>query len=177
MEIPSDGFVIEANEVQCDESAMTGETEPMIKCTLAECLAKKTEFIQGNPDYRAKDSHHEIPSPLIYSGSRVLQGEGKFVVLVVGPKSCIGRIQEKLETETESTPLQEKLEHLARGIGQFGLISAILILLVLVIRFAAERIEQNNFYKEVHWKELIDYVLIAVLFSCSEILVEMSGFR
>ena len=57
------------------------------------------------------------------------------------------------------------------------MISAILILLVLVIRFAAERIEQNNFYKEVHWKELIDYVLIAVLFSCSEILVEMSGFR
>jgi magnesium-transporting ATPase (P-type) len=162
MEIPCDGLVIEANEVQCDESAMTGETEPMIKCTISECIAKKNEFLQSNPDGKSKASHNEIPSPLILSGSRVLQGEGKFVVFVVGTKSCLGKIKEKLETETESTPLQQKLEHLARGIGKFGLISAIMILLVLLIRFAAERIEQDNFYKETHWAELISYVLIAV---------------
>ena len=165
MEIPTDGLIIEANEIQCDESAMTGETEPMIKCPLFECIHKKNEFLQLNPDRKSTaNSHHEIPSPLILSGSRVLQGEGKFIVLVVGTKSCLGRIQEKLETETESTPLQEKLEHLARGIGKFGLISAILIFGVLIIRFAAERIEQNAFYKEKHWKELIDYVLISVIF-------------
>lgn len=163
MEIPSDGLVIEANEVQCDESAMTGETEPMVKCVLADCLAKKSEFLSANPDGIGKAGHHEIPSALIYSGSRVLQGEGRFVVLVVGPKSCLGRIQEKLETETESTPLQEKLEHLARGIGKFGLISAILIFSVLMIRFAAERIEENKFYKEKHWKEMIGYLLISVI--------------
>lgn len=74
----------------------------------------------------------------------------------------MGRIQAKLETETESTPLQEKLEHLARAIGKFGLISAILILTVLLIRFAVERIKHDNFYKEEHWKELIDYLLISV---------------
>ncbi len=164
MEIPTDGLIIEADEVLCDESAMTGETEPLIKNTLSDCIQKRNEFMKSNPDGPSSkiSHHHEIPSPLILSGSRVLQGEGKFLVLVVGPKSCLGRIQEKLETETESTPLQEKLEHLARGIGKFGLISAILIFFILMIRFAAERIEKDNFYKEQHWKEMIDYVLIAV---------------
>ena len=75
----------------------------------------------------------------------------------------MGRIQAKLETETESTPLQEKLEHLARSIGKFGLISATLILIVLLIRFAIDRIKHNNFYKEEHWKELVDYLLISVI--------------
>lgn len=161
MEIPADGFVLEANEVLCDESAMTGETEPLVKSALSECIVKRNECIAANPD-RTKVGIHEIPSPLLFSGSRVLQGEGKFLVFVVGSRSCLGKIRDKLEEETESTPLQEKLEHLARGIGKFGLISAILIFLVLLIRFAAERIEKDNFYKEKHWKELIDYVLIAV---------------
>lgn len=164
MQVPADGLIIESSEVECDESAMTGETEPVIKNTLSECIQKRSEFLAQNPDGPSKDNHHEIPSPIIYSGSRVLQGEGRFLVLVVGAKSCLGKIQEKLQTETESTPLQEKLEHLARGIGKFGLISAILIFLVMMIRFAAERIEKDNFHKETHWKEMIDYVLISVIF-------------
>lgn len=36
----------------------------------------------------------------------------------------------------EETPLQEKLEKVAKDIGKFGLYSAIAIVIVLLIRFA-----------------------------------------
>lgn len=31
IEIPADGVVLEANELTCDESAMTGESDPLKK--------------------------------------------------------------------------------------------------------------------------------------------------
>jgi P-type E1-E2 ATPase len=36
--IPCDGFIIEANSVEIDESAMTGESDIIKKNTLEECL-------------------------------------------------------------------------------------------------------------------------------------------
>lgn len=165
MDIPCDGFIIEANEILCDESDLTGETEPIMKKTLRDCVEKRNEFIQMNKNVKIlSHNQYELPSPLIYSGSRVLQGEGKFLVLVVGPKSGIGRIKEKLETQIEATPLQEKLEDIARGIGKFGLVSAIIIFFTLLLRFAIERLQMGNFNKEEHFKELIEYVLISVKF-------------
>lgn len=48
------------------------------------------------------------------SGTNVLTGEGKMMVLVVGELSCIGKIRELLEHEDAGqTPLQEKLEKVA----------------------------------------------------------------
>jgi len=38
MEIPADGYLLEGHEVTTDESAMTGETDPMKKANLHECL-------------------------------------------------------------------------------------------------------------------------------------------
>lgn len=35
---------------------------------------------------------HDIPSPLMLSGSKVLSGEGKMVVIAVGKFSAIGKI-------------------------------------------------------------------------------------
>ena len=159
MDIPADGFILDASEILCDESSMTGETEPLKKLVLADCLKKRNEIISEGTK---KDvNYHSIPSPVLLSGSRVLQGEGKFVVIVVGPKSCLGRIQSKLEQEIESTPLQQKLEHLARGIGKFGLYSAIVIFIVLIIRFTVVRVREEYFAKE-DWNVLLGYLMIAV---------------
>lgn len=41
MEIPADGYVLEANELTTDESAMTGETDPVKKNTLTGCIKKR----------------------------------------------------------------------------------------------------------------------------------------
>lgn len=48
MEVPADGFLIEANEIQSDESAMTGESKPIKKNILSRCIAKKNEVIDSN---------------------------------------------------------------------------------------------------------------------------------
>lgn len=160
MDVPADGLVIEAAEIMADESALTGETEPVHKSTLIECIRKRDELLADMVNIE-KAGNHAVPTPILLSGSKILQGEGKFLVLVVGPNSCEGRILSILESESETTPLQEKLESLAGNIGKFGLISAILIFVVLLIRFAIMRIQENDF-KEENWNELIDFLLISI---------------
>ena len=44
MEIPADGFVLEASDLTSDESAMTGETDPIKKNVLTECIAKRNQL-------------------------------------------------------------------------------------------------------------------------------------
>jgi P-type E1-E2 ATPase len=47
MEIPADGFLIEANEITTDESAMTGETDPVHKNTYDKCKKKADEIVEN----------------------------------------------------------------------------------------------------------------------------------
>ncbi len=49
---------------------------------------------------------HSIPSPAVLSGTSVLTGEGKFIVIVVGDESCVGKIKALITQEAEATPLQ-----------------------------------------------------------------------
>jgi len=44
MEVPADAILLEANEITADESAMTGETDPLHKNILQNCIKKKTEI-------------------------------------------------------------------------------------------------------------------------------------
>lgn len=74
------------------------------------------------------------------SGTKVLTGEGKMMIIVVGDQSCMGKIRALLEKdEAEATPLQQKLETLANDIGRFGLYSAIGVIVVMLIRLAITR--------------------------------------
>jgi magnesium-transporting ATPase (P-type) len=41
----------------------------------------------------------ELPSPAILSGTKVLEGEGLYIVCVVGDASCLGKIRSVLENE------------------------------------------------------------------------------
>ena len=40
MEVPADAIILEANEVTTDESAMTGESDPVAKNVLSYCISK-----------------------------------------------------------------------------------------------------------------------------------------
>ena len=44
MEIPADSLVLEASELSTDESAMTGETDPVKKDILENCMSKRDEI-------------------------------------------------------------------------------------------------------------------------------------
>ncbi|KAF8149645.1 calcium-translocating P-type ATPase [Pholiota molesta] len=71
----------------------------------------------------------------IISGSKVLEGVGKYVVVAVGTKSFNGRIMMALRGDTENTPLQLKLNALAELIAKLGSIAGLGLFVALMIRF------------------------------------------
>ena len=60
------------------------------------------------------------------------------MVIVVGKNSWVGKIFAKLNQEIDQTPLQEKLEKIAKDIGKVGMIAAGITLFVLFARFFIE---------------------------------------
>lgn len=48
MEVPADGLLIESNDITTDESAMTGEIDPIQKNILSACAIKLREVNMEN---------------------------------------------------------------------------------------------------------------------------------
>ena len=81
---------------------MTGETKPMKKENIEYCEEKKNEYIKKNHKFE----HHDLPSPVIMAGTKVLSGHGNMIVINVGKNSAIGKIKELITSgEDELTPL------------------------------------------------------------------------
>jgi len=107
--ICADGVLIENQNIRCDESSSTGESDT-IKKSLNE-------------------------DPFIISGSKVLEGMGKYIVTGVGVNSFHGRTMMGLRVEQEETPLQAKLNVLAEQIAKVGALAAVLMLIVLIVKY------------------------------------------
>lgn len=69
MEIPADGYIVEAAEISVDESAMTGEAEPIKKNILSKCIKKRDEILEEGT--KNTISNHDVYSPILLSGTRV----------------------------------------------------------------------------------------------------------
>ncbi|MCP5019832.1 MAG: HAD-IC family P-type ATPase [Ketobacter sp.] len=163
MEIAGDGVVIEGFSLAIDESSMTGETKKMNKNTLEYCR-KKVKQMRAKKGVE-KLGHHDVPSPVLLAGTKVLTGTGSMVVITVGPNSSIGKIKEIMSSgEDELTPLQMKLEKIARDIGWFGLISAVIIFVVLLLRLIIESsIDGWGEEDAIHYvREILEYFIIAI---------------
>ena len=164
MDIPADGFIIEASDVLTDESAMTGETDPVKKDSLEKCIRKRNIVIEEGS--KNTSNAHTLPSPILLSGTKIMAGEGYFIIIVVGDDSCVGKIESLLrEQEPEMTPLQKKLDSIANDIGKFGLISAIFIICVLLLRFTIDRAMEGLWDNSKHWEEILNFFIIGVDFS------------
>jgi magnesium-transporting ATPase (P-type) len=90
---PVDGLVIQATQLTVDEAAMTGESDEMKKDIMYFCKMRRDEKNAegGKVDEGAKMSRsHEIPSPLLLSGTSIAGGEGRMLCLMVGADSCLG---------------------------------------------------------------------------------------
>ena len=117
---------------------------------------------------------HAIPTPIILSGTKIVSGEGFFLVIVVGNDSCAGKIRAKLtgnEDEDENTPLQEKLEDLATDISIFGVIGAAItvgcLTILWLIKIIANSFEDDAGKKSYRpwgaWVgDLLHYFIIGV---------------
>ncbi|KAJ5166082.1 calcium ion P-type ATPase [Penicillium capsulatum] len=122
--IPADGILIEGQSVKCDESSVTGESD----------LLRKTP---GDKAYGAIEQNNDLKKmdPFIMSGSKVEEGMGTFLVTAVGVHSTYGRTMMSLQDESETTPLQVKLNVLADYIAKVGLTSGLILFMVLFMKF------------------------------------------
>lgn len=163
MEIAGDGILLFGYSVQVDESSMTGETDPIHKATIEECVKKRNEIQSSGKGNKHKI--HDVPTPVMMSGTKILGGSGLMIVTTVGNDCAIGKIKSLVEDgEAEATPLQLKLEKIARDIGIFGLVSAVLLFTALMIRFIIENSIKgwDEVEAAVHVKEVLNYFLIAI---------------
>ena len=105
--LPADGWVFTSDEIFTDESAFTGESEPVPK----------------------------EPGGRILKGSFVTAGKGQVIAGAVGDSTQMGVIASSLGIDhTSQTPLEQKLEALASIISKFGYAMAVLISTSLFIR-------------------------------------------
>ena len=112
--LPCDGLLLRGSGLKCDESAMTGESLEVPKSVGGE-------------------GHS---GPYLTAGAQVTAGAGAMLVLTVGVNTSLGKIIADLEeAEPPPTPLQEKLEEMAKTIGLVGIAGGVLIFLVLLIAF------------------------------------------
>ncbi|KAF9387287.1 hypothetical protein CPC16_007129 [Podila verticillata] len=172
--ISADGVYLGGHNLKCDESAMTGESDAVKKITFEEL--QRLEEIEAASHKESKiltnhegieviaDPHHGVHGAdcFIISGSKVLEGVGLYVVTGVGENSFHGKTMMSLRTEPESTPLQAKLNDLAERIAKLGFLAAILMLVILIIRFLIIIIPQKDKETAEIIKKIVDIFIAAV---------------
>ncbi|WP_282138017.1 cation-translocating P-type ATPase [Rossellomorea aquimaris] len=112
--IGADVRLIETNNLEIEESALTGESLPVTKST--------------NPVNGENMSLGDLEN-MAFMGTMVTRGNGIGVVTSIGMKTAMGQIADMIQkAETMITPLQRKLEELGKI-----LISVALVLTALVV--------------------------------------------
>jgi P-type Ca2+ transporter type 2C len=126
--IPVDGIFVQGHAVKCDESSATGESDLLRKHAADEVFEAITNGI-GKLDKL---------DPFILSGAKVAEGTGTFLVTAVGIHSTHGKTTMALREDQGATPLQQKLNVLADYIAKVGGAAALVLFVVLFIKFLAQ---------------------------------------
>ncbi|XP_030446376.2 calcium-transporting ATPase 12, plasma membrane-type-like [Syzygium oleosum] len=121
-QIPADGLFVYGHSLKVDESSMTGESDHI-------------------------EIHRE--NPFLLSGTKVIDGYGRMMVASVGMNTAWGEMMSSVSRDLdEETPLQARLNKLTSFIGKVGLLVAVLVLLVLMIRYFTGHTQDEAGHRE-----------------------------
>ena len=113
-EVPADGELIVCNDLQMNESTLTGE--PVTEKSL-----------EGGGD-------GAYPRNVILRSTMVMNGRGEFVVTAVGDAPEIGKVAKKSTEQTSvETPLHMQLDKLAKMISKVGSVVSVAAFFIFLI--------------------------------------------
>ncbi len=117
--VPADAVLVQAHDLQTDESLLTGESVPVRKVASAD----------AGPSDGRRPGGDDLP--YVFSGSLAVRGTGMGEVTAIGALSEIGKIGQSLSTlETEPPRLQAQIRRLVRVFAMVG--GAVSVLAVLL---------------------------------------------
>ncbi len=120
---PADGLLVEGENLQADESSLTGEAYPVAKRRLANLPANTG----GSPDTVWIDGEHWV-----FAGTRLLTGKGKLRVIYTGEQTLYGEIVRAAASGgRERTPLQNAIANL---VTLLVVVASVLCLILAAVR-------------------------------------------
>ncbi len=132
--VPGDGYLTSASDFEVDESAFTGESEPVRK----------------------------MGEDVVLKGTLVTAGRGRMITGAVGDATRMGQIAADLaEGSRPETPLQIKLRRLASFVSKFGYLMAGLIVTTLMIQGWISGVFQES--PPIIARYLLDSFMFAVI--------------
>jgi magnesium-transporting ATPase (P-type) len=111
---PADGIVFEVNDLTLDEASLTGE-----------------------PDGLKKKPPGDDNDPWVFSNTKIIQGDGKMIVLATGNNTCVGKIQSTANADTdEESELTKKLNDMVYQISLLGIIISVTTGIIMLIMWS-----------------------------------------
>src|SRR3989338_7648240 len=117
--VPADARVLFVERLESQEASLTGESTNVHKVT--DAIDKDCEIA---------DQHN-----MVFSGTVIVRGTGKAVVVATGMHTQIGKIAKLLEeSQEELTPLQVKLKNLGKWLGIATIAITIIVFITGILR-------------------------------------------
>ena len=117
--VPADGRLLVAVNLEVDESALTGESQPSAK-TSALCAVDTPVADRGN---------------LAYMNTMVTRGRGEMIVVATGMQTEMGSLSLQLATAREpASPLQVQLDRLGKRLGTIAVSLVTLLFFLQLMR-------------------------------------------
>jgi Ca2+-transporting ATPase len=122
--VPADCRILESHSMKVEEAALTGESVPVTKIVgLLMCR-------EGAKDIPLGDRRN-----MVYSGSTVVYGRGRAVVIAAGMDTEMGKIADALaQAKAEETPLQKKLGGLSVTLTKLVIAICVFVFIFGVVR-------------------------------------------
>ena len=110
--VAADARLLAGDDLQVDESALTGESEPVAK----------------TPGQAEEDAPVADRRNMVWMSTNVTGGRGRALVVATGMRTQMGEIAGKVRsTGREQTPLQKRLQRLGLALGILGIVLAAMV--------------------------------------------------
>ena len=127
--VAADGYLLQAEHLQIDESLLTGESIAVNKNTASAHLPIKT--LAGQNQHQNDEVAQQNR---VYSGSFVVKGQGIAYITHTGPRTEMGKIGASLNQihhQNQSTPLQKQTRQLVKVLAFITLVLCSLMIIIM----------------------------------------------